>query len=71
MNSQPSKHLILHNDSHIYASIMSSYITAVVAIMGLLFALASSKVGAVPSFARQTGMQCSSCHTLPRSSPVV
>lgn len=62
MNNQPLELQLGHKDFRSSASLMSS-LAAIVAFMGLVLALASSEARAVPSFARQTGMQCTSCHT--------
>jgi hypothetical protein len=39
-------------------------ILILIAVMAGLFLLSSEKVYAIPSFARQTGMECTACHTI-------
>ena len=42
--------------------ISRSVISPVLILVGILITLSSAEVKAVPSFARQTGMPCSTCH---------
>lgn len=63
MINMTHQYQLAHEDILCFSSFMSSLLVPIITLLGLVFTLVSLEVRALPSFARQTGMQCSSCHT--------
>ncbi len=63
MDEKPGSQTAIEHSDHRSAVTLSWSFGAIAASMTLVLALAGSQAHAVPSFARQTGMQCTACHT--------